>query len=241
MFTYPITGASVAGSTLLAGLLCWIECEETAGNNRVDSHTSGIEFAEQPTAISRTATTQTGVGYGIDFSANNTLLMQSGDAQLDSVIGADFTIGIHVNIANSPNDGLWGKNIGVGSESAIYLYLLGTTSMSLYLQNDGASDNAICTSTAATNGFHSVICTWDQATKTATMVIDDGTPITDTVTGSVGTDSGTKDFAVGSYNPTANSNSTLSQIYNFAVWTRVLTAAEITEFSTPISYSDLYS
>jgi len=234
MFTYPIM--TRARSTLLNGLLCWLECEETSGNNRVDSHTSGIEFVEQPTAIARTATTQPGVGYGIDFSANNTLLMQSGDAQLDSVIGADFTIGAHIWLVNASNDGIFGKNVGVGGESAIYLYMTGASGIDFYVQNDGNTDNAICSTTHGAPAVYSVVCTWNQSTKTAALIIDDGTPITDTVTGTVGTDTGTKDFAIGSYNPTPNSNSTLSSVYNFAIWDRVLTAAEITEFDTPASY-----
>jgi hypothetical protein len=82
------------------------------------------------------------------------------------------------------------------------------------------------------DAWHCLICLWNESTDTASIILDNGTPVTGSGTGPMATDANTaiqiSSLSTGGANPYTGLGA------KFAIFPRVLTAGEITSLTTGV-------
>jgi len=224
VFAYSLAGgdASAAGagggaSTALANnLVAYWKMDETTGD-RMDSHGSNT-LAENGTVQAPTGK----INLGMKPNGTNNYLSRPTSVELNG--DQSFSFSFWFNAEAGTQKSILGKfSNGVSGSYAVRVNS-GKITFTYYQGASGFKADAIDPNSIVNNQFYHVVCTHDLVTKTISLSVNDGTPITNTYTFTPVSTS--MDFQVGRLGGEITS---LLVVDELAFWSdRVLSAADIT-------------
>ena len=223
-----VQGGDIPSSTLPNNLVSWWELNEESGT-RVDSViATGNDLTDNNTVLYNTGIQGNAASF---INATNESLSIINAAQSGLNFGdTDWTMALWAKWASFGAAGRWlfAKD-KVSSDGQYLLYHQGTSSgntlrLVVFDNTDSAIGAINTTATFTTTGTWYHIVVYHSATDNEVgIIVDDGTPDTAATTGAAG--DATADFQIGNRSNTGHDG----LIDEFAVWSRKLTSAEITE------------
>lgn len=225
-----VSGGGGGGpSSLLTGLLTWYTLNDAS--NIVDAEGNGPILTNLNSFLD-------GVGLkgnAADMEVDNSQAA-TGTDDIFKVGGNDFTIAFYTNKETSQG----GSNRGAASswETGQRQFVVSvTTLVELFVSTNGSNAPFFATGpgTIVAGTWHSVVCTFKDSTTTGSIIIDDSTPVTNNFGASMHLSTNGV-FDIGRFGVAGLYDGRIDEV---ALWNRVLTPAEITEYDGIVTHSEL--